>query len=408
MLLKHFPSFTYRDFRLLWISELISAIGTGIFKVAIGWQLYALTHSPFALGLMGLVQLIPFLASNLIGGAAADSHNRKRILYITQPVIALGSFFLGLTTFLHIISPVLIYIILALVSVALAFDMPTRGAFLPTLVERKDLVNANSIYTLLWEIADIIGPGIGGFLLASIGIASIYFLDFVSTLFVVGAIALMHNNGEPEKERSLFSLQSIRHSFTFLFSKHILWTTKLLDAASVLFASCVILFPVYAKDILHVGPQGLGLMYTAPAMGAFIVGVVYSKISTKFSRQGAILLGAVAVYALSTILFGISKIFFISFLALFISGGANVVSVIIRATITQLNTPGNMMGRVSAISSFFWVSGDRLGDLEGGVVAQFLGAPFAVAFGGIVALGIVGSMAIFNPLLRNYVYKDEV
>lgn len=407
MLLRHFPAFLYRDFRLLWTSELISATGTGVFKVAISWQLYEITHSAFALGFMGLVQLIPFLIFNLIGGAAADAHNRKHILYITQPIIALGSLALSLTTFFHVITPIIIYVILSFVSVALAFDMPARGALLPVLVERKDLLHANSMYTLLWEMANIIGPAIGGFLLVTIGISRIYFLDFLSTLFVVWAIFLLRNNGQPHGERSVFSLGAVKESFSFLFSINILWTTKLLDAASVLFASCIILFPLFAKDILHVGPQGLGILYASPALGACFTGLLFSKVASRIRKQGLAVLFAIVVYALATILFGLSTSFLLSCIALFISGGANVINVIIRTTITQLNTPNAMMGRISAISSFFWMSGDRLGDLEGGVVAQFFGGPVAVISGGILALGIVGIMALGNPILRNYSRKGE-
>src|SRR5258708_3382857 len=219
MFSSHFPAFRYRDFRLLWTSELISAIGTSILNVAIAWQLYLMTHSAFALGFVGLAQGIPFLLFNLIGGSFADVHNRKIILYITQPIIALASIMLAIATLYHFITPVLIYILLAIVNIALAFDMPARGGLLPTLVDKKDWGNANSFYTLLWQTANMIGPAIGGFLIAGIGVGWIYVLDGLSTIVVFITVVLIHASGQPTGEVSKPSFKSITDGFSFLFSK---------------------------------------------------------------------------------------------------------------------------------------------------------------------------------------------
>lgn len=404
MFLSHFPAFKYRDFRLFWAAEFTSAVGTNILTVAIGWHLYELTHSPFALGLIGIFQGVPFLLLNLLGGNFADVHNRKHILYVTQPIIVATSLVLALGTFLHVISSILIYAMIALVWIAVAFDMPARGALLPTLVERKDLASANSTYTLLWEASNLVGPALGGFLIAAIGVGNIYFLDAVTTLFMVLAIYLIHQNGEPTGEKSEISLQAIKEGFVFLFSKEVLWTMKVLDAVSVLFASCIVLMPVFAKDILHVGPQGLGLLYAAPALGGVVMGIIMSRLITHLKQQGKIMLLAIAVYALATIVFGLSHSFVLSLLALFISGAGNIVNVVIRSTATQLLTPDTMMGRMSSLSAIFFVGGDKFGDLEGGLVAGLLGAPAAVTVGGIGALVVVGAMTILSKELRHYTY----
>lgn len=402
MLLSHFPAFKYRDFRLLWTSELISAIGSSMLNVALAWQLYELTHSAAALGFVGLSQGIPFLLFNLIGGSFADAHNRKLILYITQSIIAFASMILAIATFFHGITPLLIYTQLALVNIALAFDMPARGGILPTLVDKKDLGSANSVYALLWQTSNMIGPAIGGFLIAGIGVGWIYFLDGISTLTVVLAILLLHANGNPSSDVIKPSIKSIREGFAFLFSKKILWSTKLLDTVSVLFASTVIVLPIFAKDIFHVGPQGLGLLYAAPSVGGVVIGFVLTPYISKIHQQGKLLLSAVTLYALATILFGASRSFILSLGALFIAGGANVISVILRSTITQINTPNTMMGRLSSISSVFWFTGDKLGDVEGGFVAQLLGAPLSVIIGGVGALLTVATLAFCIPALRNY------
>ncbi len=407
MFLSHFPAFKYRDFRLFWIAEFTSAVGSTILSVAIGWHLYEMTHSPLSLGLIGLFQGIPFLLFNLIGGNFADVHNRKHILYVTQPVIVITSLMLAFGTYFHFISPLLIYAMIVFVWIAVAFDMPARGALLPTLVERKDLASANSVYTLLWEGSTLFGPALGGFLIAAIGVGNIYFLDALSTLVMIGAIFMIHQSGEPTGEKSEISFRAITDGFKFLFSKEILWTMKLLDAVSVLFASCVILMPVFAKDILHVGPQGLGLLYAAPALGGVIMGIIMSRLINHMKFQGPIMLFAIAMYALSTIVFGFSTSFALSLFALFISGASNVVNVVIRSTATQLNTPDSMMGRMSSLSAIFFVAGDKFGDLEGGLVASLLGAPAAVAVGGVGALVVVGIMAFSSRALRKYEYTPH-
>ncbi|MGH7245942.1 MAG: MFS transporter [Candidatus Levyibacteriota bacterium] len=407
MILKYFPVFKYRDFRLLWFSELVSRIGTTMVTVAISWHLYLLTHSPFALGLIGLFQLIPFLFFNLFGGVFADAHDRRKILRFTQPLFALASLVLGISTVFHFVSPFLIYLMIAIVAVGLAFDMPARNALLPSLIDKKDLSNANSVYGILEDFTEMIGPAVGGFLIAFIGLANIYFLDAISTVFVFFAILAMHTSGIPTGEKATISFKAVIESVQYLFSKKLLWSTKLLDGLSVLFASCIILMPVFAKDVLHVGPTGLGFLYAAPAVGAVLTGLVMSRVSSKIKKQGKLLLLVVAIYALATIAFGLSTSFPLSLLFLAILGAANCVSVVIRATIRQLHTPSHMMGRLYALFSFIWVSGDKLGDLEAGILAGFIGAPFAVIIGGAAALTVVGTVAATIPELRNFTLEKD-
>lgn len=408
MTISRFPAFKYRDFRLLWTSELISSLGTNILMVTVAWQLYLLTDSALALGLVGLAQGIPFLLFNLIGGSYADVHNRKKILYITQSIMSLASIFLAVATFNNFISPTLIYTVLAVMSIALAFDMPARGGILPTLVDKKDLNSANSVYALLWQISSMVGPAIGGFLIAGIGVSWIYLIDGITTLSVLIAILLIRANGQPTGEASKPSLSAIKEGFRFLFSRNILWSTKLLDAVTMFFASTVIILPIFATDVLHVGPQGLGLLYSAPSVGGVVIGFIIAPYLSKIKQQGKLFLAAVAIFALATILFGLSTSFILSLAALFIAGGANVISVILRSTITQVNTPDRMMGRVSSISSVFWFAGDKLGDFEAGFLAQIVGAQLSVVIGGIGALISVGAMSIFNRSLRNYTDKSQI
>lgn len=406
MITRRFPAFKYRDFRLLWTSELLSSFGTNILTVAVAWHLYLLTDSALALGIVGLAQGIPFLLFNLIGGSYADVHNRKKILYITQTVMSLSSVFLAVATFNNFVSPTVIYIVLAIMSVALAFDMPARGGILPTLVDKKDLSSANSVYALLWQTSSMVGPALGGFLIAGMSLSWIYLIDGISTLAVLIAIFLIGANGQPTGEASKPSFSAIKEGFSFLFSKNVLWSTKLLDAVTMFFASTVIIMPIFADSILHVGPQGLGLLYSAPSVGGVVIGFLIAPYLSKIKHQGKLFLAAVAIFALATILFGLSTSFILSLAALFVAGGANVISVILRSTITQMNTPDKMMGRVSSISSVFWFAGDKLGDFEAGLLAQIVGAQVSVIIGGIGALVSVGAMTLFNRGLRNYTDKS--
>ncbi len=391
-----------RDFRLLWTSELISAIGSEMLNVALYWQMCLLTHSALALGLLGMVSFLPTMLFSLPGGTVADAHNRKKILYVTQPIIVLCSLLLALATSTHIITPLLIYLLTALVAAAVAFDLPARSALIPNLVDRKDLTNAMSIYETLWQIASIIGPAIAGLLIASIGVGGIYTIDGISTITVPVALLLMKHSGEPEGEKNTISPTSMKEGLAFVWSRTMLWSTILLDCFATLLASATVLLPIYARDILHVGSRGLGFLYAAPAFGAVIVGGLMAQRGQRIRYQGRALLVAVALYGLATILFGLSHNYLLSLLALALVGGFDSISVILRGTIQQRVTPDTLRGRMSSITMIFWMGGPQLGEFEAGLLAAAAGAPLAVAIGGVATLALVGIMAVSIPTIRNY------
>lgn len=405
MIAKYFPAFKNKDFSLFWCSDFIARIGTQLLTVTISWQLYLLTHSPFALGLIGVFQLLPLLILNFYGGAVADAYNRKKILYITGFLLVCASFFLGITTTIRIISTPIIYCVIAVTAAINAFNYPAYGSILPAIVDKSELTLAASTFGLQEDMSEMIGPAVAGFLIASIGVGNIYFLDGISTLISLGALFMMSYRGQSDGEKSKVSIKAVKEGYYFLLSQKIMLSSMLLDTLSVLFASSVILMPVFAHTILRVGPQGLGFLYAAPAMGGLIMGVILAR-GLKVYQQGKVLLSVVALYAIATIIFGMSKSFIVSIIALIVLGGANLVSVTIRSVIRQKFTPEYMRGRLYSFYSFFWIIGDRVGDIEGGFVAGFLGAPFAVVIGGIGALVVVGSMAIFNPELRNHTHTD--
>jgi len=392
----------YRDFRLLWTGEFISAAGTEMFFVSLNWQMYLLTHSALALGLIGLARSLPIILFSLLGGAFADAHNRKKILYVTQSIMILCSLLLALATFTNLVTPLLMYLLTGLDAAAVAFDIPARSALVPNLVDRKDLANALSIYEILWQIASITGPAIAGFLIASIGVGGVYSIDAVSTIAVLLALLLIHNPGEPGGEKSAVSFASMKEGLAFVRSKTILWSTMLLDFLGTFLASAITLLPIYAKDILHVGPQGLGLLYAAPTAGALLAGFFMAQYGQNIKRQGKVLLLAIAAYALATILFGVLRNYLLSLLALALVGGSDCISMVIRQTIRQLSTPDWIRGRMSSIMMIFFMGGPQLGEFEAGLVAAAVGAPLSVILGGITTLAMLGIMALSIPTLRNY------
>jgi len=392
----------YRDFRLLWTGEFISAAGTEMFFVSLNWQMYLLTHSALALGLIGLARSLPIILFSLLGGAFADAHNRKKILYVTQSIMILCSLLLALATFTNLVTPLLMYLLTGLDAAAVAFDIPARSALVPNLVDRKDLANALSIYEILWQIASITGPAIAGFLIASIGVGGVYSIDAVSTIAVLLALLLIHNPGEPSGEKTAVSFASMKEGLAFVRSKTILWSTMLLDFLGTFLASAITLLPIYAKDILHVGPQGLGLLYAAPTAGALLAGFFMAQYGQNIKRQGKVLLLAIAAYALATILFGVSRNYLLSLLALALVGGSDCISMVIRQTIRQLSTPDWIRGRMSSIMMIFFMGGPQLGEFEAGLVAAAVGAPLSVVLGGAATLGMLGIMTLSIPTLRNY------
>ena len=392
----------YRDFRLLWTGEFISAAGTEMFFVSLNWQMYLLTHSALALGLIGLARSLPIILFSLLGGAFADAHNRKKILYVTQSIMILCSLLLALVTFTNLVTPLLMYLLTGLDAAAVAFDMPARSALVSNLVDRKDLANALSIYEILWQIASITGPAIAGFLIASIGVGGVYSIDAVSTIAVLLALLLIHNPGEPSGEKTAVSFASMKEGLAFVRSKTILWSTMLLDFLGTFLASAITLLPIYAKDILHVGPQGLGLLYAAPTAGALLAGFFMAQYGQNIKRQGKVLLLAIAAYALATILFGVLRNYLLSLLALALVGGSDCISMVIRQTIRQLSTPDWIRGRMSSIMMIFFMGGPQLGEFEAGLVAAAVGAPLSVVLGGAATLGMLGIMTLSIPTLRNY------
>lgn len=398
---QRFAALRYKDFRLLWMGQFISQIGSQMQIVALNWHIYILTHSAFALGLLGMMRFLPIVLFSLLAGTISDKYNRKKVNLITQSAFGILSLILAITTFTNIVSVNIIYLITVLSALTMSFDSPSRQALIPSLVDKKDLTNALSLNTIMWQSATIIGPAIAGFVIGQLSVGTVYFVNALSFIAVIFALSQMKYSGEIAGTPANFSFSSVVEGLKFVMSETMIWSTMILDFFSTLFSSATTLLPIFAKDILRVGPQGLGFLYAAPAVGAVLAGLFMAHRHT-LKNQGKILLISVAFYGIGTIFFGFSKIFVLSLFALFIIGAGDSVSTIIRNTIRQIKTPDAIRGRMTAVNMIFFMGGPQLGEFEAGFVAAAVGSPISVVIGGVGTLVVVGLMALKIPKLRNY------
>jgi MFS family permease len=398
---QRFAALHYRDFRLLWWGLLISNIGTQMQFVAINWHIYILTHSAAALGIIGLSRFIPIAIFSFVSGSVADSHNRKKLILCAQIALMICSVALAFTTLTNVVSPLVIYTVTTLSAIAVAFDIPPRQALVPSLVKREHLTSALGLNVIMWQTSIIVGPAIAGIIIGQLGVGIIYLINAISFLAVIGALLLMKTSGEIEGKPTKLSFRSMIEGFVFVRSKTIIWSTMILDFFSTLFASATALLPIFAEQILHVGPTGFGFLFAAPAVGAVVAGYVLAHMG-QIKQQGKLLIGAIVIYGIATILFGLSKLFLLSFICLFFVGVGDSISAIIRNTIRQLATPDHIRGRMTAVNMIFFMGGPQLGEFEAGMLAAFIGAPFATVLGGIGSLVVVAILSLKIPILRNY------
>ena len=399
-----FSSLRHRDFRLLWMGQIVSVTGSQMQLAAINWHIYLLTHSALALGLVGACRAVPIILCSLMGGVVADVMDRRRLMMATQTVMLACSATLALVTSAGLEHVWPIFLLTAIASAAWAFDTPARQALMPTLVPLKDFPNAVSLSMLMFQIGMIVGPPLAGFLLASHGPGLVYAINAGSFVAVILGLALMRVSGRPEKNESQaprISFEALVEGLRFVWRTPIIVQTMTLDFVATFFASANQLLPIFAKDILQVGAQGYGFLGSAWAGGAVVSGLVMARLGT-LKRQGLIVIVSVAAFGAATIAFGLSRVFWFSLLMLALMGAADTVSTILRHTMRQLVTPNNLRGRMTSINMIFFMGGPQLGEVEAGTVAALIGAPLSVVTGGLGCLiaAIIALMAARN--LRRY------
>jgi MFS family permease len=399
-----FIALTHRDFRLLWLGQLISQAGSMMQVVAVNWHISVLTnYNPLALGLVGLSRVVPIIFFSLVGGAVADARDRRKVLLVMQSAMAIFAAILGLLTDRGMQTVWPIYVLSALTASASAFDSPARQALIPSLVPREHLANALSLNSIMFDVATIVGPMVAGLLIGGQGIAIVYWIDALSFLAVIGALLIMHPAKQEIKRTA--SLGAVKEGLRFVFRQPIVRSTMLLDFFATFFSSANQLLPIFAAQILQVGALGYGLLSAASAIGSLIAGSAMGFI-TRVRRPGAIILGAVAVYGVATLGFGISKSFVVSLLMLALLGASDTVSMILRQTIRQVVTPDELRGRMTSVNMIFFMGGPQLGELEAGLVAALFSAPMSVVTGGIGCLIAVAVTAWKAPTLRKFDEED--
>jgi MFS family permease len=396
-----FPALQSRDFRLLWMGQIISMAGSQMQFWAINWHIYALTGDPLALGLIGLSRIGPILLFSLIGGALADAVDRRRVLFITQSVMMAVATTLGLLTAFDRLPVGLIYLLTATAAAAQAFDNPARHSLIPNLVPREHLTNALSLNQIGMQTAKICGPPLAGLLIAGGGLAATYWLNAASFLAVLGALLRIRAAGSEVRPAGRVDLAALKEGLDFIRRTPILLHLMVMDFLATFFSSADALLPIFAKDIMKVGAGGYGIMAGAPAVGSLLAGGILSLLPT-IRRQGPVVIGAVLVYGLATLAFGLSRTFLLSVLLLGLVGAADTVSTVLRQTIRQLVTPDRLRGRMTAVGMIFFMGGPQLGELEAGVVAKWVGAPASVVLGGIGCLISVMVVTWRAPGLRRY------
>jgi MFS family permease len=403
---KHsaFAALRHRDFRLLWLGQIVSVTGSQMQFVAINWHVYLLTRSAFALGLVGLFRALPIILCSLVGGVVADAVDRKRLMIATQTVMLASAGLLTATTLAGVRSVWPIYILSGFASAATAFDIPARQSLMPTLVPPEDFPNAVSLGIVVFNTATIGGPAIAGFLLAQSGPAIIYAINAFSFIAVIAALISMHTSGSPEPqvgESNALSISGLKEGLRFVWQTPIIVQTMTLDFVATFFASATLLLPIFAQERLHVDARGYGFLAAAPAIGSVVTALVMARLGT-VRKQGQLVVVSVAIYGLATAAFGVSTIFWFSMLMLAVTGVADTVSTVLRQTIRQLVTPNHLRGRMTSINMMFFMGGPQLGELEAGAVAALIGAPLSVVIGGLGSLVCACIAAVNSKSLMEY------
>jgi MFS family permease len=399
-------SFQHRNFSLLWIGQLISVTGSMAQSAAILWHVSLLappSHKGLALGMVGLVRVIPIVLLSVVGGVVADAHDRHRTLLVTQSSMAVLSGILAYLTFSGRVTLGLVYVLAALLSGVGSFDGPARQAFFPNLVPREHLPNAISLNTILFQAASVAGPSLGGIAIAALGVSWVYALNAVSFLAVIVALLLMRNVPRLTRvEPGALSWRAAIQGIRFVFSAPLIRGSMFLDFVATFFSSATGLLPIFAQDILHVGPTGYGWLYASTSIGAVAASAMMVRGVDRIRRGGRVLFVAVAAYGAWTVLFGISRSFWLTFLCLAAIGASDTVSTVLRNIIRQLTTPDELRGRMTSVNMVFFMGGPQLGELEAGLVAQAFGAPFSVVSGGVLCLAATAWIAARTPQLRRY------
>ena len=388
-----------RDFTAFLAARFLATLAVQMQTVAVGWQVYEVTRDPLDLGLVGLSQFLPFVLLVLPAGHLADSRDRRRILAACFALEAVCALLLLAFAARGLSSAAPVFAVMVLFGTARAFAMPTGQALLPNLVGREQFGTAVALNSSTWQVATIAGPALGG--LVYLAGATVVYATVAALLVVsVALLFMVRRGGERAAAPEAPSLKSLLSGLGFVWSRRPLLGAISLDLFGVLFGGATALLPVYAADVLHVGPAGLGVLRTAPGVGAAVCGIVLG-LAPITRHVGRWMFGGVAVFGLATIVFGLSQWFWLSLAALTVMGAGDMVSVYIRHLLVQLETPDAIRGRVSAVNAVFIGASNELGEFESGVTAAWFGTVPAVVVGGGATLAVAWLWRRWFPELRD-------
>lgn len=411
----------HRDYRLVWASQLVSLIGTQMQTAALHWHVYLLSHSALALGAVGLTRVLPIVAFSLLGGVLADRLDRRRVMLCSQSVMLLASALLAALTLFGRPGLLTLYTLSAVLAAASAFDNPARQALVPRLVPPQELGAALSLNLAMFQAALIAGPGLAGLWLARAAdsaeaslagaaprLGAIYAANALSFVGVLLALLALRTSGAVAPEGGVHEppLRALRVALRFVLGTPLMvWSTGL-DFLATFFSGSLSLSPIVADQLLHVGAAGYGWLVAAPACGALVGSLVWSARPLP-RRQGRALLASVAGYGLATAVYGFSRSYVLTLVALAATGLMDVLSTVIRQTLRQQLTPDALRGRMTAVNMIFFMGGPQLGELEAGLVATLFataatGVTVSVVSGGLATVLIAAWVAWKAPVLRDY------
>ncbi|HLF78105.1 MAG TPA: MFS transporter [Dehalococcoidia bacterium] len=401
---KHDPlaALRQRNFQLYSGSRIFSTLAQQMLQAVLAWQIYDITHSPLSIGFLGLARFFPALSMSMIGGTAADTYDRRKIMLLAQTVPLACAVILGIATSGDWVSEGLIYGLVVLIGLASAFEAPARTAFLPAIVTPATFANAVTVNNIFQKLGSVSGPTVAGALIAGVGITSVY-VAFVSCMFisVVPLVILKYQRAPSSGQR--LSSKAIKEGVAFVIKNQVLLGAMSLDMFAVIFGGAAALLPIYATDILNGGPTAFGLLTSSLQVGAFLMSFVLVAIPP-VRRTGRALVYTVIAFGLFTIVFGLSRNLYLSLFFYGLIGAADQISVVMRQTTIQMATPDELRGRVSSVHQVFVQASSQIGGMESAFVAALATATFSVVTGGLAAVAIAAAIGWRMPLL----YRHEV
>lgn len=399
-----FAAFRHPAYARYFLARFFSYFALQVVIVAVGWQVYDLTRDPFDLGLVGLIQFAPALLLILATGSVADSYSRRGIILVCDLIIAAAVFALAAMTAMGMTSVLPIFAVLLVIGIARAFLGPAAQALAPNLVPPKDLPNAVAWNSSSWQTASVVGPVVGG-LLYGFGALVPYVAGCI--MLLTAAILIFMVPAQPRRvEREKQSWNTLMAGFRYIRHERVVFGAISLDLFAVLLGGAVALMPVYARDILELGPIGLGLLRASPGVGAILMAIYLASFPIRRGAGVKMFVG-VGLFGLATIAFGLSTNLPLSLIALAALGAADTISVYVRESLIQLWTPNHLLGRVSAVNSVFIGASNELGEFRAGTMAAFIGPVAAVTFGGVAAVGVAVLWAVGFPELRRIQSLDR-